>query len=154
MATVWVSRLLRALGVAAVILAMGGFIYTGTSIFWVAAGTVDQLAVEHNATHVHASFYTMASICLLFYSVILVCGVQFFRLRGGLWWLFALVLLLEVALQFVVGRLWLHPTLGQSVAAATGIALGGLSFQFLLGFPFWAPVVAYLCNRSLKTHAL
>lgn len=154
MATVWVSRLLRALGVMAVVLALAGFVYTGTSIFWVAAGTVDQLALELNAPHVHASFYTLASICILFYSAILLCGVQFFRLRGRLWWLFAVVLLLEVALQFVVGRLWLHPTLGQSIAAATGIALGGLTFQFFLGFPLWAPVVAYLCNRSLRAHAL
>lgn len=149
-----ISGLLRTLGVMAIVLAVAGLLFTCVSIYWVAAGTVDQLAVELNAPYAHTSFYTLASICLVFYAAILMCGIQFARLRANLWWLFATALGLEIALQSVVGRLWLDPTIGQSVAAATGIALGGQTYQFLLGFPYWAPFIPLAVLLLQRRYAL
>jgi hypothetical protein len=149
----WARILLRLVGILAVLLALAGFLYTAASLYGVESGAIDQLAVESGTPYVRAAFYVMASVCVVFYGVLLLCGVQFVRLRSALWWLFTAVLAAEVVFHFAVGWLWSHPTLGGSIAGATGISSGGLVFQFLLLFPLWAPIVVYLAHRSRSRYA-
>jgi len=140
-------------GIVAVLLAAGGVLYTAASLYTVASGGIDELAIEARTPYVHSAFYVMATICLFFYAVVLVCGVQFIRLRSSLWWLFSAVLVAEVVFYFLVGWLWSHPTLGDSIAGASGISSGGLVYQFLLLFPLWAPIVVWFAHRTLSTYA-
>ena len=149
----WAHILLRAVGIVAILLAAGGVLYTATSLYTVASGGIDELAIEARTPYVHSAFYAMATICLFFYAVVLVCGVQFIRLRSSLWWLFTAVLVAEVVFYFLVGWLWSHPTLGDSIAGASGISSGGLVYQFLLLFPLWAPIVVWFAHRTLSTYA-
>ena len=149
----WAHVLLRAVGIVAVLLAAGGVLYTATSLYTVASGGIDELAVEAGTPSVHSAFYVMATICLFFYAVVLICGIQFIRLRSSLWWLFSAVLVAEVAFYFLVGWLWSHPTFGESIAGASGISSGGLVLQFVVLFPLWAPIVVWLAHRTWSTYA-
>jgi len=97
----------------------------------------------------YQAFYVMSAVCVTCYIVLAVCGVQFLRLSTSLMWLFVGVLIVEVAMWFITGRLSLHPTYGYSVGAATGISQGGLVPQFFILLPLWAPVLVWLARRSL-----
>jgi hypothetical protein len=63
-------------------------------------------------------------------------------LRSRLRWarLISLVFLFELIYLFAIGALWLKPTFGRSIAAATGVANGGLMAQFVVLLPIWGPV--------------
>ena len=149
----WANIMLRVVGVIAILVAVGGILYTAASLYAVASGGIDQLAIESDTPYVHAAFYVMASVCVFFYAVLLLCGVQFIRLRSSLWWLFAAVLAVEVIFFFLVGYLASHPTFGSSIAGATGNSSGGLVFQFFVLFPLWAPIIVWLAHRSRSHHA-
>ena len=149
----WAHILLRTVGIVAVLLAAGGVLYTATSLYTVASGGIDELAVEADTPYVHSAFYVMATICLFFYAVVLICGIEFIRLRSSLWWLFSAVLVAEVAFYSLVGWLWSHPTLGDSIGGASGISSGGLVLQFVVLFPLWAPIVVWLAHRTQSTYA-
>lgn len=151
MSATLIMYLLRLAGAAALAMAAVGLWYTVFSISVVASGGVDQLSVEINAPHFHAAYYSMAVPCMVFYLTLAVCGFQFFRLNDRLRWLFVAVVALEFLLDYSVGRLWSHPTYGHSVAAATGVALGGLSVQFMSGFPLWGPTLVFLATRLRKS---
>lgn len=73
----------------------------------------------------------------------IVCAIDLlrFRLRTGR--LLAFVLVFEVGYFFAVGSMWREPTVGSSIAAATGIANGGLMVQFLILFPVWGPTAMW-----------
>ena len=149
----WAQIALRAVGIIAILLAIGGLLYTAASLYAVASGGIDQLAVEASTPYVHTAFYVMASTCVAFYAVLLLCGIQFVRLRSSLWWLFLGLLVAEVIYYLLVGWLWSHSTLGNSIAGASGISSGGLVLQFVLLFPLWAPIIVWLSRRSQIRHA-
>ena len=149
----WVNISLRGVGIVSVVVAVGGICYTLASLFAVATGAIDQVAVVYKTPHVHAAFYVMASTCMLFYGAVFVCGVQFIRLRSSFWWLFTAILGAEVAFHFLVGWLWSHPTLGSSIAGASGISSGGLMLQFFILFPLWAPIAVWLAHRNRSRFA-
>ena len=69
------------------------------------------------------------------------CAIDMLRLRARSGRLLSLVLLFEVCYFFAVGFFWMEPTIGQSIAAATGVANGGMMAQFLILFPIWAPIL-------------
>jgi hypothetical protein len=63
----WARIFLRLVGILAVVLAVAGLLYTADSLYRVVSGAIDQLVKESGAPHVYASFYVMASICVIFY---------------------------------------------------------------------------------------
>jgi hypothetical protein len=93
----------------------------------------------------------MSAICIVCFIILLLCGVQFIRLRSGIFPLFIGVLIFEVVYVFSIGITWLIPKIGPSIAAATGTANGGLTCQLLILFPFWAPFLAgWALNKISK----
>lgn len=131
------------------VLAVAGLIYTAESLYRVASGAVDEIVKDSRTPYFYPAFYVMASISAIFYLVLMFFGVRFVRLRSEFWWLFPATLAAEVIYFFGIGYwLWPHPTLGPSVAAATGISSGGLMFQFFLLFPLWAPILVFVARRS------
>ncbi len=134
-------------GVSSVLLALLGLIYNMMSLradFSALQGQVD-------APYFYPAFYIMSAICIVCYFALLYIGVQLMRGRTNVVLLLVLVVVFEILYSFAVGSLWLLPDYGMSIAAATGVANGGLMIQAFLLFPLWAPVVAFFASRSLQT---
>lgn len=137
----------------AVVLACAAFglLYNGASFYAVVTGALETVPYEKPLPYLYQAFYVLSAVCVACYIALAVCGVQFLRLSTSLIWLFVGVMAVEGLMWFVTGRLWLHPTYGHSVAAATGISQGGLVPQFFILLPLWAPVLVWLARRSLVT---
>ena len=90
----------------------------------------------------------MSTICIVCYILLMVTGVQFVRGKTGLARLFTGVLIFEVVYFFSVAMMWLMPKIGMSVAAASGVANGGLAFQIITLFPLWAPFTVRWAIRN------
>jgi hypothetical protein len=137
---------LATVGVVSILMSLLGFWYNGHSL----SADFSQLQHQQDFPHFYPAFYTMTAICVLFYLLLLYIGVQFIRGDTGHVRLFTLVLIAEILYFFAVGVLWLLPEYGRSIAAATGVANGGLSFQAFVFFPIWAPLTAYFASRSIR----
>ena len=61
---------------------------------------------------------------------------------------FTVVVIAEVVYFFSISILWLVPKINMSVAAATGVANGGLMIQFIILLPIWAPIVLRVAKRK------
>jgi len=151
----WTRISLRSVGILTVVLAAAGLVDTAGSFYRVISGALDELVTESGLPYFYPAFYVMASVCVAFYLVLAFCGVRFIRLRSELWWLFTAVLVTEVVYLFSIGYwLWPNRTLGHSVAGATGISTVGLTYQFFLLFPLWAPILVYVAHRNWSRRAL
>jgi hypothetical protein len=140
---------LRIVGTIIVLCASLGLLYNGASLFIVASGALDGAQFGLPVPYLYEAFYMLSAVCVSCYLALLLCGVQFIRLSTSLFWLFAFALIVEAALYYGTGRLWLHPVYGGSVAAATGIAEGGLMFQSLIFLPIWAPILVWAARWTL-----
>lgn len=141
--------ILRIVGGLSVLLALGGLLYTTSTTYgFILSGAVDDVAAQHDTPYVRTAFYVMASICTAFYLALLLFGVRLLFLKTRLLWLFTTILIVEVLYFLSIGFFWPHPTYGLSIAAASGVANGGLVLQFFLLFPLWAPFAVYFARRS------
>ena len=68
------------------------------------------------------------------------------RRRGGV--VTTVFASLPVGLIFVVGGSWLIPSFGSSIAAATGVSLGGLMPMLVTLLPLWAGLLILFVFRS------
>ena len=98
----------------------------------------------------------MSTVCILRYLCLMFIGIQLIRQRLNMVYLLTGVLIFEAAYFFSIPFLWIltfqSPKRGLSIAGATGIATGGLMFQFILLFPLWGPMLASRAKkRSLET---
>ena len=130
------------IGVFSIGLAVAGIAYNAFMLNNDFSSVFAELNNEINQKHFYVAFYTMTTICVSFFTLLFITGVQL--LRGKLFWLNVLLLIIvfEVMYYFAVGSSWLHPEYGLSIGAATGVSNGGLSFQLLTLFPIWAPALA------------
>ena len=133
------------MGIVSISMAVVGLWYNLTTLFT----NFSSLVQEYDIPHFYPAFYTMSTICIGCYLVLLTCGVQFIRLRTGLVKLFVGILIFEVVYFFSIGTMWLIPKVGMSVGAATGVANGGLMFQAFILFPLWAPFLAGWAHKRL-----
>lgn len=120
-----------------------GLCYNAISSSVVLSGALETPQHRQDLPYFYPAFYVMSGICVTCYIVLLICAVDFVMSRLRYLRLFALVLLFEVLYTFSIGGLWLDPTIGLSVAAATGIANGGMMLQFLCLLPIWGPLVLW-----------
>ncbi len=94
------------------------------------------------------AYIVMSAICWACFALLLICGIQFLRMKTKLVNAFMGLLLFEVLYFFAVGVLWMLPEgVGMSIAAATGVANGGLVFQAFVLFPLWAPILLMVAGR-------
>ena len=96
----------------------------------------------------YQAFYSMSAICILFYLSLLVMSADFIRGNYRMLLPFTGVMVAEVIYFFLVGALWFHPQFGRSIAAATGVANGGLMIQFATLLPLWAPLALWAAKRN------
>ena len=141
---------LRTVGVAIVVCAALGLLYNAFSLFAVTSGALDKVPFPEPLPYLYEAFYTLSALCVASYIALVISGVRFIRLSFSLWWLFAVGLAIEGGLYFLTGRLWLHPEYGTSIAAATGIAEGGLVLVFYTFLPLWAPILVLVAWHSLR----
>jgi hypothetical protein len=109
------------------------------------------LSHREDVSYFYPAFYTMSAICIGCYIVLLICGVQFIRLRIGLLRLFVGTIIFEVVYFFFsIGAIPVFRNI-EGVVAASNIVNGGLMIQALILFPLWAPgVAAWAANRIPK----
>lgn len=129
------------IGVAAI-----GLWYNLTTLFT----DFSDLVQQQHLPYFYPAFYIMSSICVACYTILVVCGVQFLRLRTKLLRLFVSVIIFEVVYFFAIAALWLAPRIGTSVRGATGVANGGMMFQAFILFPLWAPFLAGWAARRVS----
>ncbi|MBN1489052.1 MAG: hypothetical protein JXA69_03975 [Phycisphaerae bacterium] len=91
----------------------------------------------------------MTAICMTCYVALLLVAVQFIRLRTTYFRMFVGIIIFEVVYFFAAALLAFVPGLGLSIAAANGVANGGLMFQFLILFPVWGPLLGRWATKTI-----
>lgn len=138
---------LRSIGVASILLAALGLLYNAMFIlpeFFLGSD-------DPAGPYFYPAFYIMSAICVACYLLLLTLGIQFVRLNTSNLGLFVFLFLFEIIYIKVVFILWNHPTIGMSVAEATGVANGGLMLQRWTLFPLWAVPVLLWARYKLTT---
>lgn len=135
-----------AVGIVAIAMAGLGLSYNLTTL----SADFSSVVEEHSIPHFYPAFYAMSAICIACFIALLICGVQFVRLRTSLLRLFMGVIIFEIAYFFSIGAMWLIPKIGMSIAAASGVANGGLMCQAFILFPLWAPFVAWRAAKQIE----
>lgn len=139
------ETVLKLVGVTAIVLAIGGLWYNF-------AGLPTFLANREHDPEIPyflPAFLIMSAICVVCYLLLILIGLQLMRGRLGVLPLFKGVLVFEVGYFLLVSLIsWPIPKLGMSIAAAFGIANGGLMLQAFVLFPLWAvPAVRWAQRR-------
>jgi len=134
-------------GVVAVITATLGILYSASTIFSVMQGSASALVDQRDWPYFYQAFFIMSAICMACYLILIVCGINLVRSRLSSSRLVTLVLLFEVGYLFAIGTLWLEPTFGPSIAAATGVANGGMMIQMIILLPLWGPLLLWWANK-------
>ena len=137
-------------GVVAALAALFGLYYNGMTIVIALRGGFSDLVAQKGLTFFYLAFYVMSATCVICYFLLLVLGIELLRMRLRWSWLLIGVLLFEIVYFLSLGILWLLPSVGMSIAAATGVANGGLMAQFIILFPLWAPLVLWWARRKIE----
>ncbi|MGA2053474.1 MAG: hypothetical protein ABSH19_09195 [Opitutales bacterium] len=146
--------LVRCVGVVGIVAAGFGIFYNFQTLTAVFGGRSAEIVKKHQLAYFYPAFFIMSAICIACYVMLLVCGVDLLRLRLRRAGLLTGVMIFEVVYFISIGMLWLMPGFGMSVAAATGIANGGLMVQFVIFFPLWAPMVVWWARTRQQTEVL
>jgi hypothetical protein len=137
-------------GLVGVLTALLGLLYNAVTASAAFQGRFSDLVLQDGVPHFYLAFFCMSAICVGCYSLLLVCCIGFIRLKTrAIGWFTGLVVF-EVLYFVGVSGLWLSRTMGPSIAAATGVANGGLMAQFLILFPLWAPIALYWSRGQLE----
>jgi len=148
------KALMVVIAVVALLTALFGLYYNGISMFTAIIGGFSDLTTQHGLSHFYPAFYTMSAVCILCYALLLTCSIALLRSRLRWSRLLTGVLIFEVVYFFVVAVLLKAPTIGLSIAAAMGVANGGLMVQFIILFPLWAPFALRWASRRLENETL
>ena len=129
--------------IAALLIVSGvlGLLYNLDSLFAEFSGAFDQAPDIADLPHFYTAFYVMSTVCICCYLVIIAASFGLCLGSAICARLLAKLMLFEVLYFFALGSIWTLPSVGLGIAAATGIANGGLTYQFLLLMPIWIPIV-------------
>jgi hypothetical protein len=123
-----------------IVAAILGLLYNASSLSAAFRGAFDDSPNIANLPHFYTAFYVMSAICVMCYVSIIVASIGICLGSATCARVLAMLLLLEVLYFFAVGSMWALPNAGRGIAAATGIANGGLMAQFILLMPIWIPI--------------
>ncbi len=136
-----------------IVAAVVGLCYHANVLVAAFDGRFSDAASKEQLAGFYPAFYTMSAICVTCYLLLLASGVNLMRARLRWAGLLMAVLIFEVAYALGVRALWASP-LGPPIAAATGVANGGLMVQFIILFPLWAPLVLWRARRRARHEVL
>lgn len=134
-------------GVVAIVTAILGLLYSALTISTAIQGNFSSLNEEYDLPYFYQALSIMSAICIACYLILIVCGISLVRSRLSSCRLVIFVLLFEVGYIFAIGSLWMEPTFGESIAAATGVANGGMMIQMIILFPLWGPLLLWWAKR-------
>jgi hypothetical protein len=139
---------IRVIGILSVILACLGLWYNASSFFFV----LRSFEYDSETPYFKPAFFIMSFVCVACYIALLIMGIEFVRLKGRFRHMFAGLLIFEVAYFISIPFLSMFPVRNFtiSVAAATGVANGGLMFQFITLFPLWAPILVVWAQKRIR----
>jgi hypothetical protein len=140
-----INIILKIVAMISICFAAFGFYYNFMSLIAVSAKNMD----TSETPYFYPAFFLMSAICIICHTILLICGIQFFRVHTKIFPVFMGILIFEVLYSFLIGILWLVPNIGLSIAAATGVANGGLSFQLITLFFVWAPLLVLWAKRKI-----
>lgn len=105
---------------------------------------------DTEAPYFREAYYTMVAICLSFYALLFFLGFQFWRLKTEYRFWFLGTVVAEIAYFFALGHLWRldDERIALSIAAATGVANGGLVAQGVTLFPIWAALIVFWAHSN------
>jgi len=146
------SVILKVVGILSVVGALFGLWYSFTSYQRVTSPTFT-FATDY--PYFYPAFFVMIGFSTLLLLSMLWSGIQLYFQKQSVLQLFIATCVLTILFLVIVGSLWLNPIIGRSVAAATGVAGGGLSpFQIVL-FPIWAPfLILWSFRKAAKVEPL
>ena len=140
----------RSIGTLTLVVALFGLWYNALSFTQIYSDPNFESILGNPVPYFRQAFYTLSAIWVLCYVALIWCGVQFLRLDTSWWWLLAAISAIELIFSLGLGRMWLHPTWGMSIGAASGVSSGGLVPQLFTLFPIWAPVLMWFTHRTLR----
>lgn len=152
---------MRIIGVFAIIFGVVGLSYNWFTIDLDYSKQIQELG----ASSFYPIFYLMSGICVTFYAVLILCGVQLLRTKIMYLKVFLLLNAVEVIYYFgmmgfwrVKNSFWPVHSIGdasvfeKSAAGAMGVANGGLMFQFITLFPLWGFLIAWWCLKQTRSY--
>lgn len=144
-----ISVALLILGIVSIICSGLGLLYNIATVATAVSGAFEKLIQEHGMPYFYLAFYIMSSICIVFYLLLMVCGIHFVRRKLNLAYLFVAIMLSEIVYFFFIGLVgWHLGAASYSIAGATGVANGGLMVQFFILFPLWGSAMAIWAKRQ------
>jgi hypothetical protein len=145
-------HLVVATGVLILVLSCLGLLFNISFIRYALHGGLQKLGDNPKYPYIYYAWYTMLTICTIFYFLFIICGVQLLRFRlRTIFWLNALFVL--ECVYFIA--LFVAPTIlviRSSVAVASGVN-SGLMLQWFVLLPVWAPWALLKARRSIETCA-
>jgi hypothetical protein len=148
------QRLRIAVAILTGLAALLGLAYNGASLASSLAMGFNDPETMAETPYIAPAYYIMSAVCVVSY-VLLIWG-SYRMARGSTLapWLLIGVWLFEIVYFLGVNASWLHPEWGMSIAAATGIANGGMMVQFMILLPIWGPIVVlFLRDRPQRSVA-
>ena len=141
------QRALLLVGISSLVLGLAGLSYNCVMLPADYSSFLQDWENEINTEQFYTALYVMSGICVAFYTALLVIGTQLIRRKSG--WAMGLLglIILEVFYYVIIGIMWKSPQYGMSVAAASGVSSGGLSFQVFTLFPVWGPLADLWAGR-------
>lgn len=134
-------------GVAAACVLVAGFGIYYTLMYF---AVVHDLPPNAEEPYFRRAYLTMVAICLIWYAALLGFSMHFWKLKTAWRYWFLGVLVAEAVYFFAIGLLWTleDQDIARSVAAATGVANGGLMAQAVSLFPIWAPIIVFWAHAN------
>lgn len=119
-----------AVGCVGILSALAGFYYNALTLSVALDGGFSRVAGDGETPYFYPAFYLMSAICVVCFLALLVVSIDLCRARLRWSRFFTRVVIFELIYFFSLGSLWaiagLVPQIGLSIAAATGVACGGL----------------------------
>ena len=143
----WPIITIRIVGVVCILLAISGYWYTYSTF----VALKDQ-PLDPESPYFKNAYFIMASVCLVFYTLLLILGSQFLLLILKYKYIFIGLLIVEILYFLSIGLIWRidNQQIISSIASATGVANGGLMFQVITGFILWAPILLLWSSKKLN----
>jgi hypothetical protein len=143
------GKLATGIGILTIVCAVFGLLYNAQSLVACQIGGFADLVMESRMTWFYPAFYAMSAICIVCYAVLLWTGYRLARRQFSASSVLIRAWLFEIGYFLVVGAAWRIPDdVGESIAAASGVANGGMMAQLIILLPVWGPLAVFWIKRQ------
>jgi len=138
---------LRVVGIFTILIASLGLLYESRTLLF----GFQRFSPETDTPYFYHALYPMASLCIVFYILLIISGVHLMRYDIRILKLLNAVILAEILYFLLIVLVLINiPGIGLSIFTASGVANGGLMFQAWTLFPIWAPLLARWAAKRIE----